>query len=289
MASGVKCTTTGMDLSAARAPVDIPFGGRNHERGVRHVQTRRTVILGGAAAIAAIPTFGYLRRQFAPLPEFEAIADPAGFRRLPTGPVSTAGTQWIGLDTASDRTVPRLEMEAVRTDPCAALHDAGGIAGGTVPIASFSDYYCTFCRVQTARLADLQREMGDDLAITWHELPLLGPSSDLAARAALAARRQGAYIGFHERLLSSPFQATPAYLSALSEDLGVDHDRLIADMESDAVRTELGRSAAIADLFGFVGTPAMVVGRTVISGRVPEGTLRKVIALERAEGWKEAC
>ena len=131
--------------------------------------------------------------------------------------------------------------------------------------------------------------MPNEVAVAWHELPLLGDSSNLAAKAALAAKRQGAYVTFHERLMTTPFQATPEFLSRLAGDLGVDEERLVADMESPEVVRELENSSALARVFAFVGTPALVIGRTVVQGQISDEMVRNIIELEREEGWNAAC
>ena len=163
------------------------------------------------------------------------------------------------------------------------------MSNARIPLASISDYYCPFCRVQTKSFADMTSKMPDQVAIAWHERPLLGDSSNLAAKAALAAKRQGAYVAFQERLMTSPFQATPEYLARMSEDLGVDGEQLVADMESPEVARELENSAALAQVFAFVGTPALVIGRTVVQGQVSDRMIRRIIDLEREEGWDVAC
>ncbi len=89
--------------------------------------------------------------------------------------------------------------------------------------------------------------------------------------------------------MKSPFQATPEYLSQLSDDLGVDGRQLVSDMESAEIAKELEDSAALARVFSFVGTPALVIGRTVIQGQISEKMLRRIVELEREEGWNVVC
>ena len=127
------------------------------------------------------------------------------------------------------------------------------------------------------------------MSVKWHELPLLGGGSRLAAKAALAARRQGAYPAFHERMMTAKFQATPAYLAALSEGIGLDYARLEADMESTDIDLELHVSAALARRFGFIGTPALVIGKTAVLGEIGERVTRELIATERKEGLGNLC
>uniref|UniRef100_UPI002810CECE DsbA family protein n=1 Tax=Jannaschia maritima TaxID=3032585 RepID=UPI002810CECE len=179
-------------------------------------------------------------------PRFEPMDAPAGFRRLRGGALTAAAFDpFVGIaDDGAPRPDPTL-VDALRRDPCAALFDPGP-APGRVPVAIFTDYNCAVCRVETRELA--ARAEGPDAAIdaTWHELPLLGESSVLAARAALAAALQGAYLPFHRRVMGSAFRPTPAHLAQVARDLGLDGDRLARDMDGPAVGRRLAATRALA-------------------------------------------
>jgi 2-hydroxychromene-2-carboxylate isomerase len=100
---------------------------------------------------------------------------------------------------------------------------------------------------------------------------------------------QGAYATFHKRLMRGRFVATPEYLEILARDIGVDGDRLLADMDSDAVSERLRSTEAVARIFGFIGTPALVVGRTVVVGTVSEGVIGALVEQERRDGPPPVC
>ncbi|WP_425439227.1 DsbA family protein [Poseidonocella pacifica] len=125
--------------------------------------------------------------------------------------------------------------------------------------------------------------------MSFHELPIYGPPSELAARAAIAAGFQGAHSAFHHRLMGSPVVPTRAYLLKLAEDAGIDTARLLSDMQRPEVDRRLATTRALADLFGFVGTPALVVGRTAALGRVSKHTLDELVDLERNERAPLSC
>lgn len=243
-------------------------------------------IIAGYAAVRTVPSL---------LPEkleLKALDKPVGFRKFVAGETSSGFNVFVGLDAGDSADVAARKaaaLERVSADVCGALYGDLNTTSSQIPMASFSDYYCPFCRVQTKRLAGMTSEMPDQVAVAWHELPLLGASSNLAAKAALAAKRQGAYVAFHERLMKTPFQASPEYLIRISDDLGVDGAQLIADMESPEIARELDNSAALARIFAFVGTPALVIGRTVVQGQVSDRMIRKIVDLERKEGWDVAC
>ena len=253
--------------------------------------SRRNLVIGGLAIAG-----GYAALRFGPPAvaglfagdfDFEPIERPAGFRRIAGGDSSSGFNLFMGLDDAPDpamaATVARIEGRI-----CETLYGSE-TEPGVVPMASFSDYNCPYCRALTIRLSKIEAASAGGVRIAWHELPLLGEASMVAARAALAAKRQGAYVAFHKRLMRTPFGATPEYLEVLAEDIGVDETRLLADMQGEDVQRELRESGALADIFAFIGTPALVVGRTVVQGEIGEARLGSLIERERADGPIEAC
>ena len=250
---------------------------------------RRGVLLGGTAGLAALAYYGWpqVQRLFVGDFQFQPLAEPTGFRRLGAGDVSQGMNPFFGLDGVGNRQAQEARA-AIRADLCGSLFGEAA-ATGTVPVASFSDYNCPFCRVLTQRLAEIEAASGGGVRIAWHEWPLLGQVSEMSARAALAAKRQGAYVNFHKTLMRSRFVPTPAYLRQLAERLQIDPDRMLADMESSDVTNEIARSTALAGLFVFPGTPALVVGRTVVAGAIDVPVLQALIERERRDGPIPAC
>lgn len=251
---------------------------------------RRNVIAGGVVAGVLGLWHGapwlrqWLPREF----DFEPVEGIEGFRRLAGGATSGGFDPFAGLSAPSPQTGPRIDLAELRADLCNVLFEASP-AQGVVPIASFSDYYCPFCRVLTQRLAEIEAGSGGAVRIAWHEWPLLGATSEVAAKAALAAKRQGAYIGFQKALMRGAFVATPAFLSSLATRLEINPDQMLADMERTETARAIAESRALARLFGFPGTPALVVGRTVVVGETSEATLRALIERERVDGPVAAC
>ena len=250
-------------------------------------QRRRTflVVSGLAILYAGFRIVPGLGREYL---VFEEIDDPVEFRRLTAGKSSVGFDPFFGLEDPTENNQANAESR-VRNIICASLYGDALGAGEDVPVASFSDSYCLYCRVQTKRLADMEARPASGIRVAWHELPLLGETSTLAAKAALAARNQGSYPAFNERLMKSPFQATPEYLQALADDIGIDHSQLTADMNGERILLELENSAAVARIFTFIGTPAMVIGRIVIQGEISERTIQDVVARKREEGWVSVC
>ncbi len=98
-----------------------------------------------------------------------------------------------------------------------------------------------------------------------------------------------AYAAFLKRLMRTRFVPTPAYLEVVGRDIGVDPDRLIADMDGDEVANRLRTTDAVAKVFGFIGTPALVIGRTVVVGAVSDAVIAALIEQEARDGSIGAC
>lgn len=204
---------------------------------------------------------------------FEDHPAVPGFLRLSTpgeasGPAIAPGAAFlVGID-APGEAVPDAVRDGVAADPLAALYS------DTPPLrmAYFTDIRCPICRPFEARLDQLEAETPGLTRIT-HELPIFGEASELAARALIAAGPDLA-AGLRPRLQRTPAAVTEPLLRGVIESLGADPDPVLATIHTPEVNQQLHRSRALADLFGFFGTPALVLGRAAMLGAQPIATLR---------------
>jgi protein-disulfide isomerase len=240
--------------------------------------TRRNLLLGFGAAALALGA-GQFWRQRSRAFEFQPVPGVDGFRQISRGQVSGAVDIFAGIgDSPADPAFQR-RVQELATNPCAALfRDRSSTAA--VRIASFSDYNCPYCRVLTAELRRIEENAELPIAMTWHELPLLGETSQSAARAALAADMQGEYAEFHRRLMRSRFIQTEEFLAVLARDIGLDPTQLVRDAAGNKVETRIQDALALAEIFGIPGTPALVVGRTLVIGQISPARLHALIRLE---------
>jgi predicted DsbA family dithiol-disulfide isomerase len=249
----------------------------------RRISRRALLTIGGAAAVVAgLRALPWDRLFPAPL-TYRAIEGRPPFRELAiTGRLSSAGDPLFGLRLPDNGQAEKQTYAAqVGADLCGALF-GGWPDDGVLPIAYFADVKCPVCRVLEKDLDALLSVSGGSLRLIQHELPVFGPSSELAARASVAAAFQGKQQALRARLMRSALVPDPTYLVNVAADLGIDGDQLLRDMESEEVRVALGRSRALAGIFGFIGTPGLVIGRTAILGGVPRSVLERVIAEEPA-------
>lgn len=147
---------------------------------------------------------------------------------------------------------------------------------GAVPVAVFSDFFCPYCRGLIGRLS--ARSDKPSLAITWHELPLLGPNSVLAAKAAEAAALQGGYKEFYTTLVQEGFRPSHRWFAQVAERAGLDGARLLNDMDGMDVADRLDASARAASMLGFSGTPGIAIGKFAILGALERTAMEDVFA-----------
>lgn len=182
-------------------------------------------------------------------------------------------------EAARQREALAAEADALFKDPDSPVI---GNPGGDVTLVEFFDYRCTYCKRMTDVLAQL---IDDDpkLRVVMKEFPILSEESMMAARAALAAARQGKYESFHFALMEKGGALTEDEIMAIAESVGLDEARLRTDMADPQIEAALRRNYATAERIGVSGTPAFIVGDTMLPGAVPLEQLKAIIAEARAK------
>jgi protein-disulfide isomerase len=148
---------------------------------------------------------------------------------------------------------------------------------GDVTLVEFFDYRCPYCKqVEPA----LEKALADDrkLRFVYKEFPVLGPVSTTAARAALAARKQGKYDAFHRAMMAAKGQISDQTVMDVAGSVGLDIVQLKRDMSSAEVDKTLKANMALADALDISGTPAFIVGNQIIPGAVGLDDLKQAIA-----------
>lgn len=151
---------------------------------------------------------------------------------------------------------------------------------GDVTIVEFFDYRCGFCKRSFGPLQALLAADGN-IRFVFKELPLLGPESDFAARAAIASARQGKYVAFHGAMMRHRGRFDPDTVFAIAGNLGLDVDRLRADMAEPRVGTLISEIRRQAEMLGVSGTPAFVIGDAVVPGYVGLHEMQRLVAAAR--------
>jgi protein-disulfide isomerase len=159
----------------------------------------------------------------------------------------------------------------------------GGNPKGTITLVEFFDYSCPHCKHSEPAVKSALDQEGANgaLRVIYKELPILGPGSLYAARAALAAERQGKYTPFHRALMESEVIDEPS-VQAIAKQVGLDVPRLLKDMDDPAIAQAIEANSRLAADLDIQGTPAFIIGDQLLPGGVDGGVLAALISIEKA-------
>lgn len=151
---------------------------------------------------------------------------------------------------------------------------------GSVTLVEFFDARCGYCKQMEPAVEQLLRRQ-KDVRLVLKDLPILGPNSLLASRALLAAQRQGKYAELHDALLKLREEPAEPVLKREAERIGLDWARLRRDMDDPAIARRLEANVRLAGALQIQGTPALVIGETLVPGAVDLATLERLVAEAR--------
>lgn len=146
---------------------------------------------------------------------------------------------------------------------------------GDVTVVEFFDYNCGYCRANLPTIAQLVAS-DPKVRVVYREFPILSEASRTAARASLAAARQGKFAGFHDALYAAG-QVSDATIAAAAQQAGVS----LARLDTAALDAEIAHNYALASKLGLSGTPSWVIGDRVLAGAQSLEKLRAAVTEAR--------
>ncbi|MDE4193429.1 DsbA family protein [Phaeobacter gallaeciensis] len=169
------------------------------------------------------------------------------------------------------------QRELIENDPNAPVL---GNPDGDVTVVEFFDYNCPYCRRVKPEVRALI-DADPNIRLVYREWPILGDGSVFAAKAALAARKQGKYEDFHWAMMGNEGRAEEASVLRVAEEVGLDIEQLRVDMDAPEVADHIATSMQLTQTLGFNGTPSFVIGDALVPGFVETDQLAKLVAAAR--------
>jgi len=226
-----------------------------------------------------------------------AVATPRSVAAADTSPEQRKAIEAIIHDYLMQN--PDVLIEALRAAETKANHDAdakaalvlkdrrnevfddpaspvGGNPQGDVTIVEFFDYRCPYCKQVQPTLQTLL-DQDRRLRFVYKEMPVLGPSSVLAAHAALAAQRQDKYEAFHTAMMAAKGQITEDVVYKIAGSVGLDLDRLKHDMAEPEIERALKANLALASALDIRGTPGFIIGEHIVPGAIDLDALKNLV------------
>lgn len=238
---------------------------------------RASVLLIALGCVPASPRAATAAEQFTPAQRTEIVAvmrdalkhDPSILRDA------------VAALQADDGARQQAELQAALTANWGALvTPADPVAGnphGDVTIVEFFDTRCPYCRrMEPVMEKFLAQDHG--VKLVYKDLPILGPASTLGSKALLAAQQQGGYDKLREAVMQLPPDTTLPMIQAAAQKLGLDWGRLVHDMDAPAVQQRIDANLKLARELDIEGTPALVIGDTMVPGALDLAELKKQVA-----------
>jgi protein-disulfide isomerase len=145
------------------------------------------------------------------------------------------------------------------------------VAGnGSITVVEFFDYRCGYCKTAAPEVVNLIRS-DPGIRFVFKELPILPDAngrlgvSERAARLALAAKDSGKYLAVHRDLMAEK-ALDDAGIERVARKHGLDPAALARAGQAAAVDDHLSDTQELARNLNIAGTPAFVVGDTLVPG-----------------------
>lgn len=153
--------------------------------------------------------------------------------------------------------------DALEKDPASPVL---GNPDGDVTVVEFFDYHCGFCKRVQPSVSKLIEE-DKNVRLVMKEFPILSPVSEQAARAALAVHnlQPDKYLAFHTALMQGKITDKDSIL-AIATSLGLDSAKVEEEMEKNSISEAIQKNHELAGKIGVRGTPAFVIGETLVPG-----------------------
>lgn len=135
---------------------------------------------------------------------------------------------------------------------------------GSITVTEFFDYRCGYCKHAAPEIVDLVQK-NPDVRLVLKDFVIFGHDSEAAARLALGAKDQGKSLELYKALMAENALDAASALR-VAQGLGVDLAKAKAVGESQVVTQHLADTEALAKTLALQGTPAFIVGDTLIPG-----------------------
>lgn len=129
-----------------------------------------------------------------------------------------------------------------------------------VTIYEFSDFQCPHCRLAAPYLKKLVDDSNGKVKLVFKQYPLPGhPKAREAAKAAIAADRQGKFWEMHDLIFKNQAKLETANFENYAKELGLDLERFRVDVKSKEVEAKVDADRAEGKKVGVDSTPSIYV------------------------------
>ena len=155
---------------------------------------------------------------------------------------------------------------------------------GKVTVVEFYDYRCGYCKLAAPEVLELIRSQ-PDVRFVFKEYPIFGDVSDEAAKIALTPVAKAKGLQLHQAWMADK-SLTQAGIDRHLTEAGIDPKVAREQAKDPAIERHLIETRQLAQNMHIEGTPAFIVGDTMIPG-ADMSALRAAILVAKAGDLKK--
>jgi formate-nitrite transporter family protein len=154
------------------------------------------------------------------------------------------------------------------TPPLSAEDHVDGPERAELELVMYGDFQCPYTTAAYPIVERIRDQLSPRLLFAFRHFPLreIHPDAERAAEAAEAAAAQGAFWEMHDRMFESRGALGREDLISYAAELGLDSDRVAAELDSGAHAARVQRDVDSGGASGVMGTPAFFIGGRQYSG-----------------------
>lgn len=284
----------GLMRAARDVGLDLALFDKARKGASTEAALRKAEAIGESLSVEGTPTFFVNGRRLVgarPLDAFRALIDEELDKAQS---VLERGVAPSKLYDAILATLPEAPPPKAReAEGAEQVFDVGiegaplrGLARAPVTIVFFSDFECPFCVKAETTLRSLERQNPNKIRVAFRHRPLpMHPHARLAAKASIAADRQGRFWEYHDVLLAHRDALARDDLDRYAAQVGLDLVRFGRDLDDPALEARIAADEKAADTLGVKGTPtAFVNGRRIVGAQPIEtwmGVMERSLAHDK--------
>ncbi len=145
-----------------------------------------------------------------------------------------------------------------------------GAASAPITLVEFADFTCPHCAKVAPAIAALYDTNKNSVRVIYKFFVLGGMGhehGDAAARAGIAAFRQGKFWEMNRTMFAHQSELMPSKLEGYAKDLGLKLEQYKADADAKDASERIAKDRALAERLGVTGTPSLYInGRKYSQG-----------------------
>jgi protein-disulfide isomerase len=153
---------------------------------------------------------------------------------------------------------------------------------GKITVVELFDYNCGYCKVIAPEILELARTH-PQVRFVFKDMVIFGETSEFAAAATALAKSPEQFIALHKAFMAAK-PLNDAVAAKIMAAHGIDPAAARAEQISAARKRYLQDVHAVASGLGIEGTPAFIIGDTLIPGADPDALKAAIAAELRKKG-----